>query len=137
MFLELEVKNDLLELEERKLLVVSGVLLDDLFFSGELLAITKCFIIRSCLLVLNHLNELLLKDLIVIRVIHLLNDASPLPLLKDTVLNLLHESVDLCFRLEGVSLLEQGLEKSNESVLHMHLDVSELLVTLVLQDLSK
>lgn len=74
MFLQLEIKNDLLELKEWKLFVVSRVFLHNLLFSCKFLGITKGFIVRSSFLVLNDLNELLFKNFIVIRVVHLFNN---------------------------------------------------------------
>ncbi len=60
-----------------------------------------------------------------------------MPLFKSALLDLSHHHIDASLRLKGESFLEERLEETDKGVLDMELDVSELLITLILKDLSE
>ena len=94
---QLEIEDYLLKVVKRQSFVVSLLLSDHLLFSSQFLRLGKGVIVRLSLLILDHKDEFLLEDLIVILIIHFLDDRSPLPLFQSSALSLLHHSPNLRF----------------------------------------
>ena len=73
----------------------------------------------------------------VLRIIHFFYDFPPHPFFNDARLNLVKHFTDFNFDLEGILVFQQNFQKVVKRIFDVHLDKSELFITLVLQNFAK
>jgi len=121
---QLEIKDRLLEIMVSQFLSFFVTHKCQHFFSANLLVSgqTQCsFELRPShamrltspvvFLLLDDLIKSVSKDFKVFRIVHLLYDSAPHPVLHSRILDSIHHPCDLCLRLERVFIFQQNFEK--------------------------
>lgn len=86
---------------------------------------------------LNNLIKSLFKYIWIFRIIHLFYDLSPHPFINCSRLNLIEHFVDLNFTFERILILKQYFKQIIKSIFNVHLNESELFITLRFKNFSK